>query len=282
MGKIVLRNSKIIGYSILNSPGLWTPENITKSLWMDAQDSSTIILNGSSVSQWNDKSGNNWHFTNTSGSTQPTYNVNKISFNGVNQQRLFNLNLGAKQIFRNKSKGTIVSVVKYTTRSTGNICLFFGTPTTGNSRFTLHSGSINPGYLNTNYGVAARRLDSDSFKDLSSNSFDTNLPIIIQMGQADWQTGQLIQYINGSEDVIDNSFFQTTGSTSDTDSANVTIGAAPLGGYALIGDVHEILVFDNILTLTERQKLEGYLAHKWNLTSQLPVNHPYKNQRPRI
>ena len=28
------------------------------------------------------------------------------------------------------------------------------------------------------------------------------------------------------------------------------------------------------------EKAEGYLAHKWGLTSNLPVSHPYKSSAP--
>ena len=28
------------------------------------------------------------------------------------------------------------------------------------------------------------------------------------------------------------------------------------------------------------EKVEGYLAHKWGLTDNLPNNHPYKNKVP--
>jgi hypothetical protein len=30
----------------------------------------------------------------------------------------------------------------------------------------------------------------------------------------------------------------------------------------------------------DKQKLEGYLAHKWGVQSKLPANHPYKNSAP--
>ncbi len=32
--------------------------------------------------------------------------------------------------------------------------------------------------------------------------------------------------------------------------------------------------------ITDVQKAEGYLAHKWGLTSNLPVSHPYKSSAP--
>ena len=42
------------------------------------------------------------------------------------------------------------------------------------------------------------------------------------------------------------------------------------------GDLGELVIFNNELSETEIQKIEGYLAHKWGLTSSLPISHPYK------
>ena len=44
------------------------------------------------------------------------------------------------------------------------------------------------------------------------------------------------------------------------------------------GRVGEILCFDSALSLKQRQIVEGYLASKWNLQSNLPINHPYRYQ----
>jgi len=43
----------------------------------------------------------------------------------------------------------------------------------------------------------------------------------------------------------------------------------------------ELLFFNSTLTLRDKQKMEGYLAWKWNLKSQLPTSHPYYNNDPR-
>ena len=32
--------------------------------------------------------------------------------------------------------------------------------------------------------------------------------------------------------------------------------------------------------ISDVEKAEGYLAHKWGLTGNLPVSHPYKNTAP--
>ncbi|MDA9129090.1 fibrinogen-like YCDxxxxGGGW domain-containing protein [Candidatus Gracilibacteria bacterium] len=44
--------------------------------------------------------------------------------------------------------------------------------------------------------------------------------------------------------------------------------------------VSEILVFDTQLSENERQKVEGYLAHKWGQQEWLDTSHPYKNTPP--
>jgi hypothetical protein len=52
----------------------WTPADLSdKALWLDAADAGTITLNGSTVSQWDDKSGNSRNFAQATGANQPAY-----------------------------------------------------------------------------------------------------------------------------------------------------------------------------------------------------------------
>jgi len=52
----------------------WYPTSIPScSLWLDADDASTVVLNGTDVLQWQDKSGKGNHFGQTTGSLQPLY-----------------------------------------------------------------------------------------------------------------------------------------------------------------------------------------------------------------
>jgi hypothetical protein len=55
-------------------------------------------------------------------------------------------------------------------------------------------------------------------------------------------------------------------------------GASQSEGWQ--GVIQEIFVFNAFLSTTDRQKLEGYSAHKWNLASLLPSDHPYKSVAP--
>lgn len=45
-------------------------------------------------------------------------------------------------------------------------------------------------------------------------------------------------------------------------------------------DIAEIVFYNSALDSTERNVIEGYLAHKWGLQSNLPVGHPYKDVAP--
>lgn len=57
------------------------------------------------------------------------------------------------------------------------------------------------------------------------------------------------------------------------------VGSAPgEAGYG--GAVFEIVIYNRALGEADRQKLEGYLAHKWELAGALPSNHPYKSAAP--
>jgi len=68
----------------------WTPAQLSTALWLDAADASTITLNGSTVSEWMDKSGNARHATQATAANQPTYTLNGLggkpvlTFDGVN------------------------------------------------------------------------------------------------------------------------------------------------------------------------------------------------------
>ena len=46
------------------------------------------------------------------------------------------------------------------------------------------------------------------------------------------------------------------------------------------GDLGELLIYNTELNVSNFEKIEGYLAHKWGLTANLPANHPYKNNAP--
>jgi hypothetical protein len=47
-----------------------------------------------------------------------------------------------------------------------------------------------------------------------------------------------------------------------------------------IGKLGELLIYNSVLSDKQIQQIEGYLAHKWGLSANLPSNHPYKPAAP--
>ena len=59
------------------------PSDLNLSLWLDASDASTITQSNGSVSQWADKSGNDYHFTQSTSASQPKTNTINIGGNNA-------------------------------------------------------------------------------------------------------------------------------------------------------------------------------------------------------
>lgn len=66
----------------------------------------------------------------------------------------------------------------------------------------------------------------------------------------------------------------------DADTAtSISIGTrddGDTGGIKTTGVFSEVIIFNSVISLTDRLKIEGYLANKWALTASLPFGHPYK------
>ena len=52
------------------------------------------------------------------------------------------------------------------------------------------------------------------------------------------------------------------------------------GYQSLNGDVAEFVVFTSTLSDADRDRVHGYLAHKWGQTASLPGGNPYKTTAP--
>jgi len=211
------------------------------ALWLDAADSASVVTSGSSVTAWNDKSGNGYTITAASGS-QPTYTSNTISFNG---SQFFTTNYtnfpAAESIFM------IVNVSVPSGEGT------FLQPNQSQGRqFYVDFSNLQT----ARYGVAV----------LLSSTMIYNLRTLVESTNSGASLNHFINGLNvGSVSVTP---YIGTGSTT-------TIGARSIGDRGITGSIHEIVIFNSVLTTTQRQQIEGYLAWKWGLQKSLPSNHPF-------
>ena len=97
----------------------------------------------------------------------------------------------------------------------------------------------------------------------------------IQADFADFSVPSASGALNG---VLSGSHTVTSGNTT-TNATTVSLGGIQ-SGVAYDVDIAESIYVNSAITTAEREKLEGYFAHKWGLTGNLPVSHPYKNAAP--
>lgn len=103
-----------------------------------------------------------------------------------------------------------------------------------------------------------------------------------------WASGEGKLWINGDLDAT-NATLTSSGSTSDTATNRLSIGAFSNTGASSSGtnfgdvDIAELIAGDGAIPDSdETEKLFGYLAHRWGLTDNLDVSHPYKTDPPTV
>lgn len=254
----------------------WTPDLLGSALalWLDANDSSTITTDVSgNVEQWDDKSGNDAHFSQSTSSLRPSIGTvdskDSVFFNGDRLEG----NAAAKEIARDVDHIATYAVVSCSGAGTsGDLVLLFTLPTSESARYFAH--------LEDSVGVQVdgRRLDSDSYTSSSAYFIDPNDTPHVYQFVGDYSTATAVLGADGN--TATDSSWLTAGNTSDTASQSAVIGMSMSGTVALFGDICEIVVCTKKLSASEEDKVIGYLSHKWGLEANLPGGHPYKSAAP--
>jgi hypothetical protein len=253
-----------INGAFIATGGIWTPAQITTALWLDAADESTITLNSTTVSQWNDKSGNSRNFSQATAGNQPTYQASginskpSVAFTGSNNNFMI-----ASSVLPSDSTAGSIFWVQTTEADPGsnqnNIgCLISNT--WGGSGGTNHMPWTDGNIYFSGFSTSRPNLGNPSVSLVN--------PRILSHESTN---GNVAFYIDGS------SFFTSVSNTFSNPATTKRIGQA---ASKFTGQVAELIVLSNIPTTTERQLIEGYLAWKWGLQASLPLDHPYKNAAP--
>lgn len=247
--------------------GPWTPSNLgaNLALWFDADDSGTISLNGSTVSQWSDKSGNAQHVVQAVGANQPSYTTNAINGKPV-------LTFGSSSILTNATAALddpfSLFAVGRISGSTGTFNTLF--------RFNL-SATANTWGLVGGGGVGAGNFTAFFGNGTAWNDTNVNTPNVAVT------TNKIMAVVNGSgtatpyvDDVAQNTKVGTMAAATGF-SLGLSQGSFP---YPWNGVIAEVVYTNNAISTTDRQKVTGYLAWKWGLQGNLDAGHPYKNAAP--
>ena len=272
----------------------WDPSLISTALWLDAADTSTITESNGAVSQWDDKSGNGH---NAAADGNPTYSATGMStskpavqLDGTGDALVSSITgIGSFDAL------DVYMVIQTLIAASANVNSghFWAFGNVGNASgsypgarsvsLTSSTGSFNGEFINfgfENSSFSTGRLASSTYTRASNTA---------QILNTKNSTSGTSLFANGSQVNLNLTNQITT--LTNTAPSNV--------GYAVDSDLHfgalrvngaliyspaikfaEIVVSSTLLSTANRQKLEGYLAHKWGLTANLPADHPYKTNAP--
>lgn len=270
--------------STLFNPIIFTPLKIQGCcLWLDGADSATITTTSSKVSGWNDKSGQNYHFAQSTAAKRPTYANNVITFTGANSTHLIGNNAATNFAMGTNSYSCfVVCSIIPSVDATANIYC--------KGRYQNIPGRLfiskNP---NNTYLNARFSRDSNAIFGIDDNTYASGTYRIIELILNRKVLKNDYIYVNGN-------LMRTTSNSADTNTSysnnylmligvgNDSAGTGVLTQTTehLTGNVAEIVSYSNSTDMSnaDREKIEGYLAWKWNINSSLPSNHPYKNAKP--
>jgi len=254
----------------------WTPQQISTVFWLDAATSSTLTIS-TGVSTWADRKGGGVNATQATSANQPSYSA--TAFPGSLPGVLFDGFDDVMDIFttamQNQSHGVYWVWSRSGAGSVGDAYKpsigVLASAGQGTDRGALH-------YVkNTNnFGASYPYFEGPArpFYDLGSGTVYAN------------NVGNLMAFQSNTTGwgVWRNGTIESTTNIIETpDGTNVGYSLARQYTIARSSNIviGEIIMVETTDTTT-RQKIEGYLAHKWGLTANLPNDHPYKTAAPTV
>lgn len=220
------------------------------TLWLRADTGTSTTSNGSPVSTWNDRSGKAYNASQATSANQPVYNRNTtdninfnpvLKFDGTNDQLVI-----ANQSALN---GILTAFSVYNNSSS-----------TG-SRSPL--GSQNSTTSGWNYFVSGTTRYLFGFRSgLTNISSGTGKLNTTEIGSFDLQPGVTLPasiYVNGRTVSTGNISYQSN------TSGGLSIGASGTGNNYFQGRIAETIIYDSLLSSTERQKINTYLSIKYGV-----------------
>jgi hypothetical protein len=230
-------------------------------LWLDAQDRSTLTFIQSSITQWNDKSGNARNAT----PYQILYPTSTV-MNSYPAVGIYSNAAIRAPMTSGVTSSRIFSFIVF--QKTGPA--FAGTSESIIARTNVAQPAPIDVYNNT-------RLRGDG---TGANTFVTSPMSISSMSTTtlydftatanlwqEWRNGSSIMTSISTSAFADNSSFIYFGDRADS-------------ATTFTGSIGEIIVYNSNLTPFDREKTEGYLAWKWGVQTTLPIGHPFYSAPP--
>ena len=257
------------------SAGTWKPTCLGTALtfWTDASDTSTLYqdtagtipaTNGTSIALWKDKSGNGYDASQSVLAQRPTLTAGGLVFGG------------------NATSTNLVSTLTLSQLTSTNQATMFA--------------AVKAGSGNTAYGGVL------NFRVVGGNNTGLIMTSAGNQYGVDWWTNGIYGWTPGDSFTVGSMAvvgFVNNGATQNltyngTVYNNSTATTAIPAGYPIpmyigqdssgsrfySGSMSEAVILGSALSVSNRQRLEGYLAWKWGAQGSLAAGHPYLSSAP--
>jgi hypothetical protein len=258
----------------------WNPaSSITTAIWFDASDTGSYSLSGSNVTAVTDKAGNATVTVNGTPNVSTTLD-SKNTFTFVPDE-----DLTTDEVAQASSGNHwAIGVMQWNTRNDAQDS-FWSTENNTASASSKRDYAISAGASNFDGELDLDGLSSNRISTTIGNKQDFDSGI----AQNTWvilvaifnKTGNQIAVRVDGDDAFtpvndyDNSLQTNMDLRIFRNRANERMGGR-MAEFFSVASIPGTGGTD----ITDVQKAEGYLAHKWGLTSSLPVSHPYKSSAP--
>ena len=215
----------------------FVPSDIAGLLVWFKADAITGKVDGNTITQWDDSSGNAYHAntTNGTGGSAPTYKTNII--NSLPVVRFSSNKLETPSITGMNTNMTVFIVIK---GSTTGYPVSFDTSSSQNAII---------------YGFTANKLEIFNNPRLEIGDFNV------------FAYGTILRKSSSAETTVRKNGTQTNTNASvpTTSAGAITIGARGGGAEACGCDIAELIMYDSYLSSTNYGSVESYLATKYGL-----------------
>ena len=248
------------------------------ALWLDASETSTMTI-ATGVSNWTDKSGNARTVTQATAAKRPALNANGMGtglpgvvFDGVQAAGTGDTLTRASFIY-NFGSTTVFSAIRGTAINANRYLFGEGAGAGINANYAPFASST----TNTLTGLYTTDANTNVLNHPTSSAPLLNgtikLGMIIDTGTS------FYTYSNGTIQVQAATAYTRAVTTTTTLRIGSTFKANAETGW-MAATVGEFIVTNGVLSTLNRQKIEGYSAHKWGVQANLPGGHPYLTVAP--
>jgi len=259
----------------------WSPaSDITAAIWLDASDTGNYSLSGSNVTAVTDKAGNATVTVNGTPNVSTTLDSKTtFTFSGSGED------LTTNEVAQASSGNHwAIGVMQWNTRNDSQDS-FWSTENNTASASSKRDYAISAGASNFDGELDLDGLSSNRISTTIGNKQDFDSGIaqntwVILVAIFNKTGNQIAVRVDGDNaftpvNDYDNSLQTNMDLRIFRNRANERMGGR-MAEFFSVASIPGTGGTD----ITDVQKAEGYLAHKWGLTSSLPVSHPYKSSAP--